>query len=272
MGTFTHFVITRFNIKNSEWDIDKNGQRINNTLWLKERYHLFETYCFPSIASQIEKGFRWLVFFDEDTPDYFKTKNNDLADVCPQFEAIYVTDYLDFINQSKTTIRKCSKTDFIITTRFDNDDCFHVNAIKTIQHNFIPESNTIIDLTNGLTLQIGKFKKLAKKTNISSGPFISYIEKMEQNSLVKTVYDCEHSAWVTKADFVKVNSGFFWLQIIHDRNISNKLHDNFSVNKKLLKGFIFNVKVKFTFSYYTIVILKFLGFFRFYYTIKRKLI
>ena len=50
---------------------DKNGNIVNDLNWLKHRYYLFETFCFPSILSQTNKNFKWLVFFDKDTPSEY---------------------------------------------------------------------------------------------------------------------------------------------------------------------------------------------------------
>jgi hypothetical protein len=271
MKPFSHYIITRFNIKNPGWHLDKNGNIINDLEWLTQRYSLFKTYCFPSVMSQVEKDFEWLVFFDKNTPEKFIKENNNFAKIMPQFKPLYVIDYLDFEEKLKVNVSKNSLLNYIITTRLDNDDCLHSNAVKKIQESFKPLNNLIIDLTNGLTLELGAYNKLAKRENVHSGPFISYIEENNKTKPVKTVYNCEHTSWSSKASFIDVKSGFYWMQIIHSKNITNKLHENLTVNKKLLKGFIFNNEVKFSVWYSVFVFLKNSGVFRFYNAVKRLL-
>ena len=62
--SFSHFIITRFNIKNQGWEYDKNCKEVNNDEWLRHRIEIFEKYCLPSILNQTEKNFLWLVYFD----------------------------------------------------------------------------------------------------------------------------------------------------------------------------------------------------------------
>lgn len=255
---FNHFVITRFNLKQSIWQNDKKGGAVNDEAWLTSRYHLFEHYCFPSLVEQSEQQFTWLVFFDTDTPIRFKTKNEVLHQQFKNFIPIYVPSFSDFEKGLDTHIRalldkKCS---YIITTRLDNDDCFHQDAITAIQQNFIEKDRTIIDLVHGLSLQINSGFKLALKKDTVSGPFISLIEKIKGDNPLLTVYNREHLHWIGDAHFVKVDTDFYWLQIIHERNVSNTLGEVLTFNKTYLRGFDFLKRIHFSLSYRAFIILK----------------
>ncbi|RNC86872.1 MAG: hypothetical protein ED556_05465 [Winogradskyella sp.] len=262
MKTFSHYIITRFNIKSQGWTKDKNGNTVNDLAWLKHRYNLFDMFCLPSMVSQSEKNYQWLVFFDKETPEEFRRKNEKISKQLKQFKPFYVDGFLDFENSLRAYITKDSKSDYVLTTRFDNDDCFHENALKVIQQSFSPKHNTVIELANGLTMQISSETKLAKRNNVFSGPFITLVEKTQDSIELQTVYDCEHTEWENRAEFTTIDNGYYWLQTIHDANITNRLYQDLTFNKKFLGGFHFNYKPKFKLSYIVFVIFKNLGVFK----------
>ncbi|SHH38377.1 glycosyltransferase [Winogradskyella jejuensis] len=262
MKVFSHYIVTRFNIKSEGWVNDKNGKKVNDFIWLKKRYDLFKKFCLPSMQTQTEKEYSWLVFFDKDTPQEFKEVNECIRRELPQFIPLYVNDFLDFENTLREFVFENSHTEYIMTSRFDNDDCFHEDAIGAIQKAFVKKDSTIIELSKGLTMLIEDENKLAKRENVFSGPFITLIEKKSDINSLKTVYDCEHTSWGDLADFIAIDNKFYWLQTIHDANISNKLYPELTINKSLLKGFNFNYNVRFKISYMLFVICKNLGVFR----------
>jgi hypothetical protein len=256
--SFHHFIITRFNLKQSIWEFDKYGGPVNNDSWLKDRFELFERYCFPSIKAQTNQNFTWLVYFDVDTPENFKVKNNQLKNDFTNFTPKYVVNFSAFENELPKHINSHLKDEeaYIITTRLDNDDCFHRNTVDVIQSHFVPEHKTIIDLSNGLYLLMGKTNKLSVKNNVVSGPFISLVERVEKSHEFLTVYDREHLLWINDATYINIRNGYYWLQIIHDRNLSNNLRGNITFNKKLLKGYDFLEPISFSIKYYIFIILK----------------
>lgn len=261
---FNHFVITRFNLKQSIWNSDKNGVNVNDEQWLLDRYKLFETYCFPSIESQTVKDFIWLVYFDKDTPEIFKLKNKELKNKCSNFSPVYVSDFLAFEKSLPKKIKELAMGDitYIITTRLDNDDSLHKDTVKMIQQNFSEKDHTIIDLQNGLALELkDTTNRLSIRKGVISGPFISYVETIKKNIELLTVYNREHLKWIGDANYVNVTKGFYWLQLIHKRNISNALSNILIAKRKYLKGFIVYNDVRFSFKYRMFVLLKQVGFF-----------
>ena len=219
---------------------------------------LFNKYCFPSLKLQSCTDFLWLVFFDGGTPSEYKKRNEDLQQELQNFRPVYVTSFKDFEKELPNQIRKYidEQTKYIITTRLDNDDAFHKDTVGIIQKNFHPIDKAIIDLKNGLTLQVGEQHKLSVKDNITSGPFVSLIELLKDDEQMLTVYDREHLKWVGDAEFINVEEGHYWLQIIHERNISNDLGQKLTFNKTYLNGYEFLDKVKFSFRYYIFIIFK----------------
>ena len=71
---FYHFLITRFNLKNPDWDVTKNNEALLDEKWMDERFELFSNYCLPSVINQTNKNFKWLVFFDTSTSKIYQEK------------------------------------------------------------------------------------------------------------------------------------------------------------------------------------------------------
>ncbi len=83
---FEHFIITRFNLRQENWDTTKNKTQINSEFWIKNRFELFDKYCFPTVKAQTNQNFKWLVFFDVQTPKEYR-----------EIVVNYVRDYNNFI-------------------------------------------------------------------------------------------------------------------------------------------------------------------------------
>lgn len=218
---FRHFIITRFNIPAKGFSLDKKKVTVNDDIWLKDRIVLFETYCIASIKTQTCKNFVWLVFFDEKSPQYLKEKIDVWEKDCPQFCPIYVVDYDDFSSNAifNSIKGKLNNEEYIITTRLDNDDALLSNAVENIQSNFISKDNVIIDIERGFSYDINKGVLSARSDK--SGPFISYIEKIDA---IQTVYKYKHRQWVDIAEFISINEMPLWVQIIHERNVLNTIN------------------------------------------------
>ncbi|MBT8274488.1 MAG: putative rhamnosyl transferase [Bacteroidia bacterium] len=255
---FKHFIVTRFNLKQNIWLTDKLGSKVNDEKWLESRYQLFSKYCFPSLVSQECTNFVWLVFFDDDTPLKFKEMNEEFRMRMNNFIPVYVPGFKEFEKELPIQIKKHSdgNTNYIMTTRLDNDDALHKDAVCVLQEHFEPVDHAIIDLKNGLALQIGHTNKLSLRNGITSGPFVSLIEQLKDEKEMMTVYDREHTNWLGDAHFINVDKGHYWLQVIHKRNISNDLGNELTFNSSYLKGFEIDDTIKFSFRYYIFIILK----------------
>src|SRR6185295_9702800 len=87
---FYHFLITRFNLKNKDWDLTKNKEALLDDSWMDERIHLFETYCLPSVVNQSNSNFKWLLFFDETTTEKYRQKINELVKNHPNIILFFI--------------------------------------------------------------------------------------------------------------------------------------------------------------------------------------
>lgn len=219
---YVHYVITRFNIPSSGWQHDKNNKIVRDEAWYEKRIALFEQFTLPSMINQTCKNFVWLVYFDTNSPDMLKERIEQWKCECVNFKPCYSDNYDKWQFQELSDYIKLDnpQSDYIITTRIDNDDAFYNSAVEEIQLAFVPHDNVIIDLPNGYCYNTHSY--LFSKYTFISSPFLSYIEDGSK-SHIDTVYREGHPAWKGKAEFVSINKRM-WIQVIHDSNIANSQH------------------------------------------------
>lgn len=239
-----HFLITRFNLKNKK--ILKNNAVVNplSKEWLDQRFHIFETYCLPSIINQTNQNFIWVVCFDSDTPEDFKPRVEDISRSYSNFKPIYVDGFSSlkpaFLNYIGNNISE--NDEFIITTRADNDDILHKDFIKTIQELYLPQNKTVIDLSIGYQFILKKDKMELLSFRNKFNPFVSVIESTKND--FETVISKQHREWENSSSTIIYEESPLWIQLIHDQNLINKKnrslkkaykfdHENFSLTQPI---------------------------------------
>ena len=230
---FQHYLITRFNLKNKNWDVTKNNESLLTREWMTHRIGLFSNFCLPSVASQTNTNFKWLLFFDITTEDDFKIEIEKLLKPYPHFKAFFIKGMEEFHSSIKTFITEDSKdSPYIITSRIDNDDCIHKDYIATIQEQFKSQDFMAIDILKGYSLQISPNLMLGKKEHIFN-PFISLIEK---NNTPKTVWFSDHNMWKKESRRIEIANKRLWMSIIHEKNKVNTFDGYDNVNWNTIKS------------------------------------
>lgn len=245
---FKHFLITRFNLPNKGWQQDKNNNPVQNEEWLYHRIELFETYCLPSISNQTCRNFIWLVYFNSDSPQFLVSKIEEWKKQCKELHPCFSDDYDAFLSHEMSDkIQELipNGIPYVITTRLDNDDALHANAISVIQQSFTPKHNTIIDIEKGYCIRTSD--GLITKHRFISNAFISYIESTAEN-FYNTVYKEGHPAWIGKANFISITNKRLWLQVIHEKNVANSMKGSVCLHQKILNNCSIVAKQK---SYFT---------------------
>jgi len=249
MSKFKHILITRFNLssQNREWT---NSYAHIKEEWMKHRWDLFTQYCLPSIINQSTKNFTWFIYFDKTTSNSFREKIGALSQKHPFIFPIFIESYEVFMANLSLDILKVkeNETTHFISSRIDNDDCFHRDAIKTIQRQFSGQDYQLINLAKGLCLQtIPPF--LASTYSYYSGPFVSLIEKMPLEGNLKTVMEKDHHDYFHEQVVTQIESDTYWVQVIHKYNIANKMRGR-PVKVDLTKNdFGFDLQINNSFSY-----------------------
>jgi len=244
---FEHFLITRFNLLQAHTCFTPDHETW--IAWTKRRFPVFLNFCLPSVVNQTNKNFKWLIYFDAATPSEFDDQINELRqydfiDICyakgnGDFQLKYTKDI-----QQKTA----SNTEWIITSRLDNDDCLHANAIERIQKEFILKDKFMISLAIGYVYHT-EIQKLSQYYYLKS-PFISMIEK---SGSILGIYHKNHNRWeAMQTSIIKelysrafkreekrktcfIFDDTLWMQLCHGENLGNTFYRGLPVldSKKL---------------------------------------
>lgn len=271
---YSHYIITQFNLRH--FPSAENNDYESWRQWTRNRIELFREYCLPSVINQSSKNFSWLLYFDADTPAEFNEFLTGLRSF-PFIQICYCKGIGDFnVNYLREVKKRTGKSiKWIITTRIDNDDCLHKDAVKTIQHYFTGRDKYLISLASGYVLNIND--RTLSHYFYPMSPFISLIESCD--SEIGGVFEKGHTKWDSLRLFVfkeiwldwfdkKSRKSRFvlkkplWIQTVHGENVSNSFYRGFPVlKKKDLREFSINystnkLSVKEIGKYYSYVMWK----------------
>jgi hypothetical protein len=221
-----HYLITR-------WNVD-----IYDSNWLKERQRLFERFCLPSVRSQTNSDFEWLLISDQRTPDKFRSildsypatvvyvdfssyKFNTPALKADVSDIMRRSVQLECIGDIVSSHIGHQDTDYVITSRCDSDDALSIDHIEKVQRLAKENWNGRsfwLSLTQGYKLQEG----IVYPVHSIHNPFIS---RVEAPSELITCYDTCHTLVRDSVDKT-ISIGSYeptWLQVIHGSNLMNKV-------------------------------------------------
>lgn len=218
-----HYLITRFNL--NLYDKDKKSNSVKGVDWLGHRFELFEKFCLPSIVQQTCKDFTWLCLFNRNTPIQYCKKIETIASKYSFYVPLYLsqteTDNLNNFLIEYISSKLPSNKKVIITSRLDSDDALHCEFIQEVQAiaKLRVLNDFIINFDFGYQL-ITKMNFLFRINHLSNH-FLTRIETDIKN--FKTVMDFNHMKAVVhaKIENVAMPQKPMWLEIIHERNVSN---------------------------------------------------
>jgi Putative rhamnosyl transferase len=214
--SFQHILLTRFNVRFVD---DPNAPSIGvDPTWLEDRFQLFERYCLPSILAQKSSNFIWLIFFDTATPEPFLSRAKALAEldrrIIPYFAATLP------INVVTNTIRQFlpePAPQWILTSRVDNDDGIAPDFVSAIQEAQSLKTSEVLNCPLGLIACEGR----AYLRRDDSNAFISLSEPYQNFRTVLSIlrHRNAHAEYPVK----QLAETPLWLQIVHKRNVSNRI-------------------------------------------------
>lgn len=210
---FVHVVLTRFNTAVSYAPL---ARRLDTT-WLQSRLQLFEQYCLPSMASQRNAEFRWIVFCDEESPTWFHDKMNSYR---PLLNPLFVSGLLTDDRIAASLAREgYVDAPHLITTRLDNDDALANHHLSLVQSEFRRQEREFIAFPIGIQLFRGHLYNVFWPSN----PFVSLIEKIGEDNHFTTVCCVRHDHLRGVAKVRTLMRSAQWLQVIHGNNVGNSL-------------------------------------------------
>ena len=215
---FQHYIVTRFNLKSKNKDgIFKRGA---SEEWMDERFKIFLEFCYPSVMQQENKNFSWFVFFDVDTSDKYKKIIEKLSNESDIFVPVYADCNENLIPELRSEIKARLNSDYIITSRLDNDDSLHKAYVESVQQQFNQQKYLAVNFINGETLQASNEVLLGYRIH-ANNPFISLIESAEGE--LDTVYLRDHGGWGRIQLNKQIdNEHPLWLTVNHECNIRNR--------------------------------------------------
>jgi len=197
----THYILTRWNLGL----LSQNPYKIKDPdKWMETRMELFERTAMQSIQNQTCKDFKWLIAFDPLTPDSVVSK----YDYCEHIEVCYEQPHIHLKSLEP-------QTDWLITSRFDNDDILLPDFVANIQSYFI-EQTKIIDID--YMKQQGKNFRPSGRMRPNS-PFLSLVEPWDAN--ICTALGYSHTFMPDHFPSTKINKVLAF-QVIHKDNLMNK--------------------------------------------------
>lgn len=229
---YQHFILTRFNLR--LWSKDKHNQQTRTNEWLEKRFRLFETFCLPSVLNQSIHNFKWIVLFDVETPEPYRTRIHTYEKLCNSFQPYFISPqegrHFTHVFQ-KIVTSQIKANDIVITTYLDNDDALRYDYIEEVQHlsNQV-EDKTFISFKYGL--QYFTQLNIATLVPFMNNHFISLIEKYDSSSDIRTVFGYGshiniHSYQGTHTLYINHPEQAKWIEVVHENNMDNDIRMTF---------------------------------------------
>ncbi|TPV49819.1 hypothetical protein FJ661_14585 [Pseudarthrobacter phenanthrenivorans] len=207
-----HVLLTRFNVPSSGYESVVRAR----DGWLRNRVSLFEQYCLPSVRSQLDKNFQWIIYFDPESPPWMKERIRDL-NRDDLFIPIYRTEVLKIhlICDLRATVG--TEAGYLLTTNLDNDDGLAADFTARLRSMQAPDRTTAVYMPQGLIRSGGAVYRRTDPKNA----FCSVIAPWP---VAETCWAEWHNQLGRSMPVVYLDGPPAWLQVIHGSNVSNRIH------------------------------------------------
>mgnify|MGYP000580748281 CR=1 FL=1 len=207
-----HVLLTRFNLPSVGAESivrAKDG-------WLRTRIELFRRFCLPSVLGQTRQDFKWIIYLDPQSPQWLVSVMDDLnhrGTFTPIYRAEVGRSELlgDLRSVSGGTHRE------LLTTNLDNDDGLAADFVERLQAAGSAGTRSALYLTNGL-ITSGNALYLRRDR---SNAFCSVREDWEG---ARTCWSDWHNLLGQSMNVRELAGAPAWLQVVHDSNVSNRIH------------------------------------------------
>jgi SAM-dependent methyltransferase len=209
---FQHLINTRYAIKGMYYDHFSEE-------WLQDRLRLFRRYCVPGVARQTNGDFSWLVFCDETVDDGYLDSLRESARLAPQFRLVITSHASGVRDRDMAESLLDDDTEVLITTRLDNDDVLHPEAIAVIQSYlgaFVhsPHERWALNFPRGFRYDENSDRLYASYW--PHGAFMSVFEKLRTGEAIFNASRA-HPKMHARMPLHFEESIPGWLQVIHGR-------------------------------------------------------
>jgi hypothetical protein len=221
MRDIDHVLLTRFNLPT---------RGVESTIrakegWLRDRVALFERYCLPSVSSQTSKDFRWIIYFDPQSPDWLMEKIETLSAsgiFVPIFrESVSPAELVSDLRETTHALRS-----HLITTNLDNDDGLAADFVERIQSIPVSAEHTALYLGRGII-------KSASGLYRRRDPHNAFCSVRENWTDPQTCWVDWHDLLPRHMEAKSIGGAPGWLQVIHGTNVSNRVRGTRTVRGAL---------------------------------------
>ena len=224
--TLDHFLLTRFNVR---W----RGYQPTGVdpVWLAHRFEIFERFCLPSVRGQTEQGFRWLVFFDQATPEDYRRRIEEYV-IWPNLLPVFLPEWSIEAARSAIASYRRPAAETLITSRLDNDDAISSDFISAVQREASTGFRGFLNFPDGFQWHEGRLYRLRHWSN----SFASLIESAPEAEF-ETILGVEHMQIIEAPAVRQIVGPARWLQVVHERNLLNRVLGVRHPARELLLGF-----------------------------------
>jgi len=225
--TLKQYIAIRYNTATgfnpSQW----NGQgRANlDPVWLVERLALFDTYCAPSLESQILKGFSVLIAFDADTHEnYIRTVCDCVKGV--EVKPVLVDAHANYNARFNAFVQDDTDAEFVAFTRLDSDDALAPGFMERVDFYARREIEKGMAEPLYIAFPYGQNFDTATKRytrhEYAASAFGTLVER--RSPAMKGIYSEGHTKIATRYNTAVVASkSAQWCIVVHDNNAANVL-------------------------------------------------
>jgi len=242
MNDCLHLIVTRYNLGlYTHKKVTRTRAPIEPDQWMKHRFNVFRRFGYPCLATQSNQDFIWYILLDKLTPkEHFEplaklvsAKSNIRLYSSPNTDAGRA---LDPIVETEHSDRPA----YLLTTRIDNDDAFHREAVARIQRvasqwiewergglairrlTGVPTQDLIIDAPAGYVVHEDDWKDVRETLLVMDccTPYASYLSR----SGVTVFHKRHHKIRKYEPPYVTVDlDAPSWLSVVHRYNLVCRL-------------------------------------------------
>ena len=201
---------------------------------MRERLDLFERYCAPSVREQTNREFTWLLFLDRDTSAEARSRIAKAVAGAPDARLVFLPPVAGDGPVAAAALQHVQGTpDLLVTTRLDNDDALHEDALEVVRARARAERREFLNLRFGYVTD----GRTARVKSHKYGHYTTLVEPAS-GAPFRTVHcGLPHGRARQFAPFRQIADRPYWLEVIHTRNAANRgLNEMGSYNLKSARG------------------------------------
>lgn len=210
-SSLSHVILTRFNLPTPGVESLVRAREG----WLRERQQLFERYCLPSLLAQSKMNYHWIIYYDDESPDWLKERTKSLSSR-GEFTPLYRQSVPrgQLLEDISSVVGE--RSELLLTTNLDNDDAVATDFVARLQCNAQTQAPVALYIDEGL---IQRGDRFYRRTDASNA-FCSVSEPWDNPM---TAWFDWHNRLERHMPARHIQGEPAWLQVVHDGNVSNRV-------------------------------------------------